>query len=281
MSPRFATIFTILFCCAPLLAAPQHTAPPQDNPAVASPTFGTPAPREPALQPSNLRLAGDSLLLPRAVRSRSFTLEPIPAFPPSANVISRACGPSNGFSSSPSSIMSTATCDPKQLSPGGKFVLATKRIFYPLPLLYSAAGAGISQARDSDPGFGQGARGFGRRFGDRIGTRGIKELTGTFLLASAFKMDPQYHPSSRKGFGNRLGSVLTQVFVSQTDSGRRQFNFPSVVGAAVGVGVSNAWRAERDRKASDSAIRFALSFALDAASNFFNEFIVCRKHPRS
>ena len=123
--------------------------------------------------------------------------------------------------------------------------------------------------------------GYGRRFGDRIGTRGIKEISGTFLIASAFKMDPQYHPSTRRGFGPRLGSILSQVFVSRTDSGRRTFNFPSVFGAAIGVGVSNVWRAERDRKASDSALRFGLTFAFDAASNFFSEFFLCRKHPRN
>lgn len=179
------------------------------------------------------------------------------------------------------SIMSQGSCERKPLSPGGKFVLAMKKTFYPLPLLWSAAGAGISQARNSDPGFGQGAKGYGRRLGDRIGTRGIKEITGTFLIASAFKMDPQYHPSTRRGFGYRLGNALAQVFVSRTDSGDRRFNFPSVLGAAIGVGVSNAWRVERDQKASDSAIRFGLSFAFEAASNFFTEFVLCRKHPRS
>ena len=173
------------------------------------------------------------------------------------------------------------SCERETLSPGGKFVLAMKKTFYPLPLLWSAAGAGISQARNSDPGFGQGAKGYGRRFGDRVGTRGIKEISGTFLIASAFRMDPQYHPSSRRGFGSRLGSVLSQVFVSRTDSGRRTFNFPSVMGAAIGVGVSNTWLAKGDRKASDSAIRFGLSFAFDAASNFFSEFFLCRDHPRN
>ena len=178
-------------------------------------------------------------------------------------------------------MMSFGACDPKPLSPGGKFIVAAKNTFYPIPLLYAAAGAGISQARDSDPGFGQGAKGFGRRFGDRMGTRGIKEFTGTFLLASALKMDPQYHPSPRSGFGRRLGYALAQVFVSFTDSGNRQFNFPIVVGAAIGVGISNVWRAERDRKASNSATRFVLSFGLDAASNLFHEFFICRKHPRT
>jgi len=185
------------------------------------------------------------------------------------------------FPPSVKSRMSSGSCERKPLSPGGKFGLAMKKIFYPLPLLWSAAGAGISQARNSDPGFGQGAKGYGRRFGDRVGTRGIKEISGTFLIASAFKMDPQYHPSTRRGFGPRLGSVLSQVFVSRTDSGRRTFNFPSVFGAAIGVGVSNVWRADRDRKASDSALRFGLTFAFDAASNFFSEFFLCRKHPRN
>ena len=173
------------------------------------------------------------------------------------------------------------SCERQPLSPGGKFIVAMKHTFYPLPLLYAAAGAGISQARDSDPSFGQGGKGYARRFGDRIGTRGIKEFAGTFLLASALKMDPQYHPSPRSGFGRRLGHALSQVFVSYTDSGKRQFNFPTVVGSAIGVGVSNVWREERDRKASNSAIRFGMSFGLDAVSNIFHEFFLCRKHPRN
>jgi hypothetical protein len=53
------------------------------------------------------------------------------------------------------------------------------------------------------------------------------------------------------------------------------------VGSAIGVGVSNVWREERDRKASNSAIRFGMSFGLDAVSNIFHEFFLCRKHPRN
>ena len=283
MSFRFAVLCLILLACAPLHTGAQQPAQQKHVPVV-TPNSSVPA------GPSSLRemlptspvpsIASDSLLFPESERNHSFSLIQPDALRAS---IGRpgGCGSSGDLSSAHPSMMSLGNCDPKVLSPGGKLVLAMKRTFYPLPLLYSAAGAGISQARDSDPGFGQGAKGYGRRFGDRIGTRGIKELTGTFMLASALKMDPQYHPSSSRGFAHRLGSVLSQVLVTRTDSGKRQFNFPSVVGAAIGVGVSNAWRTESDRKASYSAIRFVLSFAFDAASNFFTEFIACRKHPRS
>src|SRR6266404_8947011 len=47
----------------------------------------------------------------------------------------------------------------------GKFILFLKDSIDPVNFLSSAFDAGIDQAQNSDPSYGQGAEGYGRRFG--------------------------------------------------------------------------------------------------------------------
>lgn len=171
-------------------------------------------------------------------------------------------------------------CSPASLSPGGKFVLSLKRTFYPLPLLSVAAGAALAQAIDSNPGYGQGARGYGRRFADRLGARTVKQFTGTFLVASIARQDPQYDPSPNGGFGSRFGHALKRVFVTRTDSGGEQFNAWTFAGNAAGASVSQAWLRRTDRGAESALVRFATGYAFDILVNLWQEFVICRSCDR-
>ncbi len=167
------------------------------------------------------------------------------------------------------------------LTPLGKLERALKNTFYPTPLLISAVAAGISQARNNTPGFGQGWKGYERRFGDQVGTKGTQQLVGTFLLASVLRQDPQYYSSHDRGFGLRLAHAVSRVFVARTDLGGSQFNYSGLGGRIAGVAVSNVWRAPEDRSFGKSAERFGYGLALDAVLNVFREFFNCRNAPRN
>jgi hypothetical protein len=51
------------------------------------------------------------------------------------------------------------------LTAGGKFKLTTKDSFDPVEIPYIGLLAGISQAQNSEPSYGQGGAGYGRRYG--------------------------------------------------------------------------------------------------------------------
>jgi hypothetical protein len=81
---------------------------------------------------------------------------------------------------------------------------------YPV-FLFSAALAGLGQATDSHPRFGQGMQGFGRRYGATLADQVTGNLMTESLMPVLFHQDPRYF---RKGTGNtwaRLGSNRTST----------------------------------------------------------------------
>jgi hypothetical protein len=160
--------------------------------------------------------------------------------------------------------------------------LALKRSFYPLPLAGAAAWAGWSMAIDSslDDGYGQGFDGFLRRWGARVAFSGSRHFVGTFALASVLGQDPRYHPSRRRGFGRRMGYALSRVLVTRSDAGARQFNLSNVGGIAAASALANTWYHHQDSGGKETAARFGVGLAVDAASKLFSEFVVHRKAPR-
>src|SRR6267378_8059168 len=91
------------------------------------------------------------------------------------------------------------------LSGKQKFELFADESVAPSRFLSSAAGAGISQARNSLEGYGQGAGGYGKRFGSSMATAASSNLFGTFLISSMLHRDTQYFLTLHGGPGHRIG----------------------------------------------------------------------------
>jgi hypothetical protein len=91
-----------------------------------------------------------------------------------------------------------------------------------------------------------------------------------FAFASAFKQDPRYFRSDKKGFA-RIGYAVSRVFVTQSDSGHSQFNASFLAGGLVTAGISNAWVRPEHRNVSDTMGRFGTHVAYRALSNVIKE----------
>jgi hypothetical protein len=169
----------------------------------------------------------------------------------------------------------------KKLTPGGKFAIAwgdatDRAIFFQTAFL-----AGIGQASNSNPSFGQGVAGYAKRFGTTYGDFAIENLTTEAVFPTLFHQDPRYF---RRGVGtsrSRLGYALSRVFITRGDSGSTQFNYSEIVGAAASVAVSNAYYPD-GRTVGNNVGRYSEQLAFDAASNVLKEFwpSLKRKLPR-
>ena len=84
------------------------------------------------------------------------------------------------------------------LSSRQKFDLAWKSSIDPISFLTAGAFAGVQQANNSFPGYGQGAQGYGKRFGADFADNFIGSMIGSALLPVLFKQDPH----SARGDGN-------------------------------------------------------------------------------
>ena len=88
------------------------------------------------------------------------------------------------------------------LTPGQKFKVVARGSFDPIQFASYGLLSGISQAEDSEPGFGQGAEGYGKRYGAALADGTIENLYDRSCSAVAF-------PARSPFFSRRAGRIST------------------------------------------------------------------------
>jgi hypothetical protein len=132
--------------------------------------------------------------------------------------------------------------------------------------------AGISQAENSEAGYGQGARGYAKRYGSMFADGTIENFTTGALFPSLIHQDPRYYQLGEGKFLHRAGYAVTRIFVTRTDSGRRQFNYSEVTGSAVAAGISNAYHPIGDRNFGNTMSVWATDMGWDSFILVVKEF---------
>lgn len=136
------------------------------------------------------------------------------------------------------------------LSPGQKFHLMFRSSTDPYAFGLAAIVAGFSQARDTFPGYGQGAEGYFKRFGATYADAFDGNFWGNAVLPVVLHEDPRYF---RKGSGNVGGRILHAAISTvwcRRDSGTWGPNYSNVVGNIIAGGISNVYYPESDRGVS-------------------------------
>jgi hypothetical protein len=115
----------------------------------------------------------------------------------------------------------------------------------PFRLAWSAGAAGIDQWRDHPEEWGQGMKGYGRRYASSFGQNAISQ-TVTYGLDEAFGLDTGFKKSKNEGVGARVKDTLLQNITSRTKSGKRIISAPRLVGIYTGAVVSReTWYPDR------------------------------------
>ena len=126
-----------------------------------------------------------------------------------------------------------------------RFKRYVKGTIGPMRLLRSGAAAGVSQWRDTPEEWGQGAKGYGKRFASSMGQNAIQQ-TVSYGLDEAFGLDTGFQRSKREGFFPRMKDALLQNVTSRTKSGKRVISAPRLVGVYTGAIISTeTWYPER------------------------------------
>jgi hypothetical protein len=98
--------------------------------------------------------------------------------------------------------------------------------------------AAISQAENSEPGYGQGWKAYAERYGSTAGDSIIENFMVGAVFPSILRQDPRFYYSANGGVFRRATYAATRIFVTRGDSGKKQFNFSEILGAAVAAGIS-------------------------------------------
>jgi hypothetical protein len=124
------------------------------------------------------------------------------------------------------------------LTTGQKFKVEVRSSFDPIQIAWYGFLSAISQAENSEPGYGQGWAGYGKRYGAAAADGTIENFMVAAVIPSIFKQDPRFYQSGKGGFLHRTGYALSRMVVTRGDNGNAQFNVSEVLGSALAAGIS-------------------------------------------
>ncbi|HVZ18693.1 MAG TPA: hypothetical protein VG897_16350 [Terriglobales bacterium] len=162
--------------------------------------------------------------------------------------------------------------DAKPLKPGEKFTLFVFNTVNPFQFVATAASAGISQANDSYPSWGQGAEGYGKRYGAAYADTAASSFFGTFFYPTILQQDPRYFRKETGGFGTRLSYAITRIFVTRTDHGRSAPNASLWMGAMTSGGLANIYYPTDQQGIGLTFQRAGINIGTTAGFNVAREF---------
>ena len=158
------------------------------------------------------------------------------------------------------------------LKPKEKFHLFYKSAFDPVQFVLVGAQSGISQAENTFPAYGQGASGYGKRYGAAFTDAVSSGFFTIFFYPTVLKEGPRYFRLGQGSFKHRLGYALSQQFIAHKDRGGRTFNWSNTLGALSAGSISNAYYPEEDRGFGLTMSRAGISLLYGSAGGLAASF---------
>lgn len=128
-----------------------------------------------------------------------------------------------------------------------KFILFVRDTFDPISFFEAAFNAGLDQASHRDPTFGQGAEGYGKRFGADFAGQTTWRFFTDFAYPTIFSEDPRYYRLIHGGGRQRFIHALEHTFVAQRDSGKHMLNVSQWLGTMTAVALNDAYHPGNER----------------------------------
>jgi hypothetical protein len=162
-----------------------------------------------------------------------------------------------------------------------KFDLAWKTSIDPVTFLATGVIAGAEQAGNTYSGYGQGAQGYGKRFGASYADNVIGTMIGGAILPAWWKQDPRYFYKGTGTSGSRALYAIANAVVCKGDNGKWELNYSGIVGGLAAGGISNIYYPASDRDGVTLTFEdAAIGIGESALQNLFQEFVVKKLTPK-
>ena len=147
--------------------------------------------------------------------------------------------------------------------------------------LATGAFAGIEQADNTYSGYGQGAQGYGKRYGASFADSFFSDMIGNAVLPSLLKQDPRFFYKGTGTTRARIFYAIANAVICKGDNGHWQPNYSGIIGALAAGGISNLYYPAKDRNGASLTFENDLiSTAGSAVQNLFQEFVIRRLTPK-
>jgi len=158
------------------------------------------------------------------------------------------------------------------LTPAQKYNIAWHQFWDESAHFGNLIQAGISQAANGIPHYGQGWGAFGERYLAQEGD----QFTGSFLiyglLPNMLHQDPRYFRKGRGSALSRIAYSASRVLIARTDSGNPTFNASQIFGQLGQAGISLSYYAKQDRDVHGLFVGWAVNQTYNVGWNQLKEF---------
>jgi Carboxypeptidase regulatory-like domain len=165
--------------------------------------------------------------------------------------------------------------DAVPLTPKQKFQLALRAHVDPVTFVITGGLAGIEQAENRFPGYGQGAQGYAKRYGAAYTDLATNSFIGNAILPSLLKPDPRYFYKPDGSARSRFFYAVANAVICKGDNGHWQPSYSAILGSLASGGISNLYYPPADRNGAALTFENALiDIGATAAANVLQEFVL-------
>ena len=154
-----------------------------------------------------------------------------------------------------------------------KYSLVSHDVFDPLQFVSAGITAGIEQARNRFPGYGQGFEGYGKRYAAAFGNTVTRDYLSYSVFPSLFHQDPRYFYQGSGSTGSRLLHALGYTVELRGDNGRTMPNYSFFLGSLGSALLSNLYYPHDNRGARLVFTNFGIGVAARAGVAVLREFV--------
>lgn len=161
----------------------------------------------------------------------------------------------------------------RPLTPAEKFKVTARGLFDPFEFVLIAFVAGLNQASDTNPSYGQGMEGYAKRYGTAYADNAIENFMASAVFPSLLHQDPRYYQMGHGGFWRRSRHAVTRVLITRSDTGQKQLNYSELGGAIVAASISTyTYHPQSDRGFGNVASVWGSQMGWDAVTYMIKEF---------
>ncbi len=160
------------------------------------------------------------------------------------------------------------------LSAGQKIRLSLKAALDPTNYLGAGVQAGFEQWQNTFRGYGQGAAGYGKRYGAAFADGFIGSILGDGLVPSLLHQDPRFFFKADGTVWQRALYAASRSVIRKGDNGRWQPNYSLIVGNLVSGGISNLYYPASNRGVGLTIGNAFLGIGFEGGGDLLREFVV-------
>jgi len=162
-----------------------------------------------------------------------------------------------------------------------KYQLAWKTEIDPITWAMTGAIAGLEQAANTFPAYGQGAGGYGLRFGANYADGFFGNELGGAVFPALFKQDPRYFYKGTGTIRSRVMYAIANAVICKGDNGHWQFNYSAFAGSLAAGGIANFYYPASDRGSASLLFETtAIGAGEGAVQNLIQEFVIRKLTPK-